>query len=106
MTTRHHGSRVLREAHETASGWRTAGLISKRRMREFDALCRLEVDDMPAERIRSLRERVQLSQAVFAAVLNASVSTVRQWESGDKRPGGPALKLLSLIERKGLDVLL
>jgi len=50
--------------------------------------------------------RVQPSQAVIAAVLNASVSTVRQWRSGDKRPGGPALKLLTLIERKGVDVVL
>jgi len=106
MTTRVRDSRILLEAHDTASRWRAAGLISKRRMREFDALCRLEVNEMSAERIRALRERVHLSQAVFAAVLNASVSTVRQWESGDKRPGGPALKLLTLIERKGLDVVL
>jgi putative transcriptional regulator len=49
---------------------------------------------------------VQLSQAVFAAVLNASVFNVRQWESGDKRPGGSALKLGASTVRKRPDVVL
>jgi putative transcriptional regulator len=34
------------------------------------------------------------------------VSTVQKWEIGEKRPGGTALKLLDLIERKGLDAVL
>ena len=40
---------------------------------------------------------------MLAAALNTSVSTVRKWEVGDKKPSGPSLKLLSLIERKGLE---
>jgi len=36
-----------------------------------------------------------MSQAVFAAVLNTSVSTVQKWEIGEKRPSGPSLKLLT-----------
>ena len=43
---------------------------------------------------------------MFAAVLNTSLSTVRQWEIGDKHPSGPSLKLLNLLDRKGLDALL
>jgi putative transcriptional regulator len=50
--------------------------------------------------------RHQLSQAVFASVLNTSLSTVRQWEIGEKHPGGPSLKLLKLLDRKGLDTLI
>ena len=50
-----------------------------------------------------MREKV--SQAVFAAYLNTSVSTVQKWEIGEKQPGGPALKLLDLGERKGLKAL-
>lgn len=46
-----------------------------------------------------------MSQAVFAAVLNTSVSTVQKWEIGEKRPNGPSLKLLNVIERKGADAL-
>jgi putative transcriptional regulator len=46
--------------------------------------------------------RANISQAVLAAVLNTSVSTVQKWEIGEKQPNGPSLKLLSLIERKGV----
>jgi putative transcriptional regulator len=53
-----------------------------------------------------LRQSLQLSQAVLAAVLNTSISTVRKWELGDKHPSGPSLKLLSLLERKGLEAVL
>lgn len=59
-----------------------------------------------AAKIKSLRERARLSQAVFAAVLNTSISTVQKWEIGDKKPSGPSLKLLNLIERKGLEAVL
>lgn len=99
-------SRILEEMHETARGLHGAGLISKRRMGEFDALCQLAVHDMPPQQIKSLREQAHLSQAVFAAVLNTSLSTVQKWEIGDKRPSGPSLKLLNLIERKGLEAVL
>jgi putative transcriptional regulator len=44
-----------------------------------------------------------MSQAVFAAVLNTSVSTVQKWEIGEKRPSGPSLKLLDVIQRKGIE---
>ena len=54
----------------------------------------------------ALRERLHLSQAVLASVLNISASTVRKWEVGDKRPSGPSQKLLDIIERKGLEAVL
>lgn len=101
-----HRSRLLDELHETARGLHGAGLISKRRMAEFDALRHLEVQTMPPEQIKSLREQTRLSQAVFAAVLNTSLSTVQKWEMGDKKPSGPSLKLLNLLQRKGLESLL
>nr|WP_276511606.1 helix-turn-helix domain-containing protein [Cupriavidus oxalaticus] len=56
--------------------------------------------------IRALRARFHLSQAVLAAALNTSSSTVRKWEVGDKRPSGPSQKLLNLIDRKGLEAVL
>ena len=99
-------SRILQETHETARGLHDAGLISKRRMHEFDALCDLDVHEMAPEEIRALREKAAMSQAVFAAVLNISLSSIQKWEIGDKRPSGPSLKLLNLIERKGLEAVL
>mgnify|MGYP002388627764 CR=1 FL=1 len=99
-------SRILQEVHEMASDLHKIGLIDKRRMHEFEALCGLDVQDMPPRKIKQLRENAHLSQAVFAAVLNTSVSTVQKWEIGNKKPSGPSLKLLNLIDRKGLDAVL
>lgn len=106
MTTKKRKSRIIAEMHETARGLHGAGLISKRRMGEFDALCNLDVQVMAPKQIKLLRESAHLSQAVFAAVLNTSLSTVQKWEIGDKKPSGPSLKLLSLIRRKGLEAVL
>lgn len=53
-----------------------------------------------------MRDRFKLSQAVLASVLNTSLSTVRQWEIGEKHPSGPSLKLLDLLDRKGLEGLI
>lgn len=106
MTAPKRKSRILDELNETTLGLHQAGLISKRRMGEYAALSNLVVEDMTAQNIKTLREKEHLSQAVFAAVLNTSVSTVQKWEVGDKKPSGPSLKLLSLIQRKGLEVVL
>lgn len=99
----HATSRLLEAVHETARDLRKAGFIDKRRMRQYDALCLAPVPDCSSEKIRALRERFRISQAVLASVLNTSLSTVRQWEIGAKRPSGPSLKLLDLLDRKGLE---
>src|SRR3989304_3792685 len=96
-------SRILDAVHETARGLKKAGFIDKRRMREYDALCLEPVPDYSSAKIRALRERYNLSQAGLAAVLNTSLSTIRQWEVGEKHPSGPSLKLLPLLHREGLE---
>jgi putative transcriptional regulator len=75
-------------------------------MREYDALCLAPVPEYSSRKIRALRTRHRLSQAVLASILNTSLSTVRQWEIGQKRPSGPSLKLLHLLDRNGLDALI
>jgi putative transcriptional regulator len=99
-------SRILAEVHESAKDLHEIGLITKRRMSEFEALCHLEVKAISPAKIRHLREKENVSQAVFAAILNTSVSTIQKWELGDKKPSGPSLKLLSLLERKGLEAVI
>ncbi|MEI6708629.1 MAG: hypothetical protein WCK96_16015 [Methylococcales bacterium] len=47
-----------------------------------------------------------VSQSVFASLLNTNVSTVQKWEAGQKRPTGMALKLLHLVQKKGLEIVL
>jgi putative transcriptional regulator len=106
MAVKRGKSRILQEVHETASDLHRLGFIDKRKMRKYDVLCLEPVHEYDAEKVRALRERLHLSQAVLASVLNTSVSTVRKWEVGDKKPSGPSLKLLNLIERKGLEAVL
>ena len=99
-------SRIIQEMQETVLGLHQAGVITKRSLEEFEALHNLDVKPMTPTRIKRLRIKTRLSQAVFAVTINASLSTVQKWEAGDKSPSGPSLKLLSLIERKGLEVVL
>lgn len=44
-----------------------------------------------------------VSQPVFARYLEVSKNLVSDCERGAKQPGGPALRLLSIIPRNGLD---
>jgi putative transcriptional regulator len=98
-------SRLLKTIHETARGFADIGLIDAQTMREFDATCLPPVKTFTADEIRTLRLHCRASQTVFAAYLNTSPSTVQKWESGDKHPNGPSLKLLNLVAQKGLEVL-
>ncbi len=95
-------SDALGAIHETASDLHDAGLIDKRTLRKFDELCLTPVRLMQPDEIRALRERERVSQAVFALHLNVSTGLVSQWERGEKHPGGASLKLLSLVQEKGL----
>jgi putative transcriptional regulator len=99
-------SRILEAVHGTAADLHSAGFISRRRMREYDALCLTPIARYSRKKIRALRQRHRISQAVLATVLNTSLSTVRQWEIGAKQPSGPSLKLLDLLDRKGLEALI
>lgn len=107
MTTKIQSkSPILSAVHETARDLHRLGFIDKRKMNRFDALCVEPIPDYDSVKIRAMREKLNLSQTVLAAVLNTSVSTIRQWEQGDKHPSGPSLKLLNLLDRKGLEAVL
>jgi putative transcriptional regulator len=98
-------SRILAEMHETAAGFEKAGLIDKITMRRFDALCVTSPELLEPESIRAIREKEAVSQPVFAWYLNVSKNLVSDWERGVKRPGGPALRLLAIVRRKGLEAI-
>jgi putative transcriptional regulator len=63
-------------------------------------------DAITPEDIRSIREKANLSQAVFARTLNLTVGYISQLERGVKHPTGPALVLLDVIRRKGIEAIL
>lgn len=96
---------ILDVVQDTAKNLAEAGVMNMTTLREFDAICLPEVERYDAENIKALREKEHVSQAVFAAYLNTSPSTVRQWEQGNKKPRGTSLKLLNLVAHKGLRVL-
>ena len=91
--------------HETAKGLHSAGGLSLTTMREVEALCLPPVKEYSARQIKRIRLDNEASQAVFAAFLNISPSTVQKWEAGQKRPNGASLKLLNLVDQQGLHIL-
>ena len=95
-------SKVMAAIHETAEGLYKSGGMDEKTMREFDEACLTPVVAMPPEKIRALRDREQASQTVFAAYLGVTSSLVSKWERGEKHPRGASLKLLALVEKKGL----
>ena len=97
--------RLREELIETARGLYDLGAIDVQTMREFDALRLPPLKAYRPADIKRLRLKERASQSVFAAYLNTSVSTVQKWEIGEKKPGGAALKLLNIVERKGLKAL-
>jgi putative transcriptional regulator len=97
--------RARKAIREAALGLYELGAVDRKTMREFETFRLEEPKSYSAYEIKRLRLREKASQAVFAAYLNTSVSTVQKWEIGEKKPSGPALKLLDLVERKGLKVL-
>ncbi len=103
--SKRYRSNALAAIHETASDLHDAGVMDKRTLRGFDALCLTQVSPMAPREIRALRERERVSQAVFARHLNVSTGLISQWERGEKRPAGASLKLLTLIRIKGIEAI-
>nr|WP_311030909.1 DNA-binding transcriptional regulator [Mesorhizobium sp. WR6] len=102
MKNKKADSGILASVHKTAAGLHKAGLVDKATMREFDAICLTPVQPLSPDEIRTLREREQVSQPVFAHYLNVRKDAISKWERGEKRPDGPSLKLLNLVKAKGL----
>ncbi|BCO21201.1 MAG: DNA-binding transcriptional regulator [Pseudomonadota bacterium] len=96
---------ILDVVHNTAKDLSDAGVMDIQTMQQFDALCLPKIEQYDGSKIKAIREKERVSQAVFAAYLNTTPSTVRQWEQGAKRPRGTSLKLLNLVAQKGLEIL-
>ncbi len=104
--TRKFKSDAFEAIHSSATALRKVGAISKSTMRGFDDSCVVTPAVLEPQQIKALRESNHVSQPVFARYLNTSESTVEKWETGAKRPSGTALKLLSIVQKHGLQVLM
>jgi putative transcriptional regulator len=103
--TRKFKSDAFEAIHSAVAGMQRAGTIDKATMRDFDETCLTLTPSIDAAQIKQLRETNHVSQPVFARYLNTSESTVEKWETGAKKPSGVALKLLSIVQKHGLQIL-
>ena len=99
-------SAILEAVRDTVKGLHKAGVMGQVTLREFDRLCLPPIAPLEPRQIKKIREASRVSQAVFARLLNTSLSTVQKWEIGQKKPTGTALKLLHLVQERGLDVVI
>jgi len=71
---------------------------------EADLLVQQHEDDAQAlldmaKYTRGVRRRLGLSQREFAARINVSLDTIRNWEQGRRYPTGAAQALLRVLDR-------
>jgi putative transcriptional regulator len=95
-------SGALAAIHEAMEVLHEVGAVDRQTIREFDETCITPIEVMLPEQIKALRIREHISQPLFARCLNVSKNLVSDRERGVKKPGGPALRLLTVIQHKGL----
>ncbi len=103
--SKQYKSEAFAAIHETMDSLYQTGVIDKKTMRNFDKTCLEPIVKMEPSAIRDLRVREHVSQPVFAMYLNVSKNLVSDWERGIKKPSGPALRLLNIVQKHGLDAL-
>jgi putative transcriptional regulator len=109
-TKKTKASRLTKELLETARDMHASGLLTKAAhekitMRHTGIAPAVTVT-LTGKEIKAIREKAHLSQAVFAKYLNLTPGYVSQLERDAKRPTGPALVLLDIIRRKGIEAIL
>lgn len=95
----------------TAKDMHTGGVMGKRAYdkitaRHLGGAAQAITKPLTGKQIRALRDKENISQAVLAHHLHVSVGYVSQLERDEKRPTGPTLVLLNVIQRKGLEAIL
>jgi putative transcriptional regulator len=96
---------------ETAEDMRRSGIMDeaaykKITIRHLGKSTPMASKPVSGEEIRSMRESANLSQAVFARCLNLTPGYLSQLERGVREPKGPALALLNILKRTGMDAVL
>jgi putative transcriptional regulator len=104
-------SRLTKALLETADDMKRLGILNraiheKITLRHLRELPPGAASPISGDEIRKMREEANLSQAAFARFLNLTVGYVSQLERGTKQPKGPALALLNVVRRKGIEAIL
>ena len=89
---------VLATAHGLAAALHRVGAMDELSLRDMNRLCLPPRPDYGGSEVRRIRAATRMSQPVFARLLGVDKSAVAQWERGAKRPSGPALRLLEVLD--------
>lgn len=111
MTMKSKPSRLRAEINELAAAMHANGTLDsaafeKITLRNVNRNEAVAPAPMTGEDIRALREQAHMSQAVLAKLLQVTTGHVSKLERGAVRPTGPALVLLDVIRRKGVEAIL
>jgi putative transcriptional regulator len=104
-------NRLSQEIVEMARAQRRLGIMGEANYQKITAR-HLGPDALPTAKpmtsaeVRVVREQARLSQAALARYLNMTAGYVSQLERGATQARGPALVLLNVIRRKGIQALL
>ena len=74
-------------------------------LQEFNKLKYPLPKDYNSKNVSALRKKLNVSQAVFAHLLNVKPTTVQKWERGVNCPSGSSSRLLEIFEKKGMSIL-
>jgi putative transcriptional regulator len=94
---------ITRALHKV--GAVTDAELAKTTLRMLGRAALPKVENFTPAQIAKVRENAGVSQAVMAGYLNVAVNTISQWERGERRPTGAALKLLNVVKRSGIEPL-
>jgi putative transcriptional regulator len=98
MRARDAEDEVLATAHGLAAALHGAGAMDALSLRDMDRLCLPPRPDYDGPQVRRIRAATRMSQPLFARLLGVDKSSVAQWERGAKRPSGPVLRLLEMLD--------
>lgn len=99
-------SKILKNIHDSVKKLHKNKIVDSVTMRKFDELCLDIAEPLSKTAIKELRRREKVSQPVFAKFLNVSASTVKKWETGEKKPSGAALRLLQIVKDHGIAIII
>ncbi len=91
---------IKKAVSETVQGLVNSGLKTSFTEKELNSLGIIIPEvQLTTYQIKEIRENLNLSQTVFAKLLNVSPSSIRQWEQGKRQPTGATQVLLDLLKR-------
>jgi len=97
----------IEKMHKMTKRFYSNGSLDQMTMRQIEVLTLSHLDiAVGAEKIKAIRRREGISKGVLAAILNMSSESVKKWEQGKTKPQGAALRLLSLIDRDGIQAVI